>query len=439
MTGNDELFDGWPVAERETEAPMIETGMESLTPEPGGSKSVPQDWELNEGQSAFITKAVNWFFNSTQQVFTLRGPAGTGKTSVVKKLMEELDLDDWSVRFVAYTGKAADVLTRKGTPASTIHGLIYEIAHEDVKDPKTNKVVDKKKVWRKRIFLEDSIRLIVVDESSMLDPKILNDLKSYGTKLLLIGDHAQLPPVKPEEGVLGPSGYDMLKTYWDAELTEVVRQAKENPILWLATWVREGHGLWLPKGMHGDSMLVIPKSEIDYDQDLLTSADVVVVGTNKTRKLFNHKVRGLLGHTDSMLPAAGEKVICLKNDWNTVVNGQALINGLTGHCIADVEEVDDYSRWFRMDFRPDHFKESDPFFSNLKCALDYFDEPEDWRDRKIKGAEFDFANALTCHKLQGSEYDMGFIYGEPFGNESERRAWIYTSLTRVKKVCVYAQ
>jgi exodeoxyribonuclease-5 len=220
-------------------------------------------------------------------------------------------------------------------------------------------------------------------------------------------------------------------------LTEIHRQAEGNPIIHLATLARQGKDL--PLGNYGGKAWVIRKSEIE--DRMLLSADQILCGKNVTRRAFNGKMRDLLGHSD-LIPEKGEKVVCLRNDWQTAVGDVFLINGLVGYVVNDVENVSEDGKWFEMDFRPD-FLEGE-WFEGLRVDSRLFTgeqaDDEDFQPReKRRGKvhQFDFGWCLTCHKLQGSEVNKLFVYHEWLGRDMNAK-WSYTAVTRAKKKLIIA-
>ena len=223
------------------------------------------------------------------QLFRLFGYAGTGKTTLARHIAENVDGE---VQFAAFTGKAALVLREKGCgEARTIHSLIYRPKDLDSEEPSF-------------VLNEDSpasrASLIVIDECSMVDEELGRDLLSFGKKVLVLGDPAQLPPVK--------GGGFFTEQAPDVMLTEVHRQAADNPIVRLSMLVRAGERL--APGDHG-AMRVMPREKIDAEQ--VKAADQVLVGLNKTRRAYNRRLRELLGFKEA-LPEVGEKLVCLRND-----------------------------------------------------------------------------------------------------------------------------
>src|SRR5215831_15806422 len=157
----------------------------------------------------------------TPLIFRLFGYAGTGKTTLAKHIAEGVE---GKVLFAAFTGKAALVMRSKGcSGASTIHSLIY-------KPPETNEETPTFELWDNAPA--SKARLIVIDECSMVDAELGRDLLSFGTPLLVLGDPAQLPPVQ------GAGFFTAGEP--DAMLTEVHRQAENDPIVRLSMDIRAG-------------------------------------------------------------------------------------------------------------------------------------------------------------------------------------------------------
>jgi exodeoxyribonuclease-5 len=324
--------------------------------------------EYSKDQSKAIGLAYKWWNDSSAgQTWTLTGFAGTGKTVLISAIMELLGLSDFQVKFLAPTGKAALVMTRKGNSGSTIHSFIYEVVIKPIYNERGIRVGETKE-WTKKPFIPQGVELIIVDEVSMVSSEIMEDLKSFGIRMICVGDAGQLPPVKDKDRIQsGPSilsGYDMLMKP-DATLVEIHRQAADNPIIHLSMLAREGRKI--QTGMYGGdkaAAAVIPKAEVE--QSWLLRADCVIVGTNRTRHDFNVRMRHALGRGACVLPEKGDKLICTKNDWSTEVNGTPLINGLVGYCLDDVWHVDERKRRIAVDFRPDFFPEDGPYFDSSR-------------------------------------------------------------------------
>ncbi|KLK94738.1 ATP-binding protein [Microvirga vignae] len=348
-------------------------------------------------QDAALKAVADWLRRGDRPVFRLFGYAGTGKTTLAKHIAEGVDGE---VAFGAYTGKAALVLRTKGcTDASTIHSMIYRSREGDENGPQF--VLNRQSQAAKS-------DLIVIDECSMVDEELGRDLLSFGTPVLVLGDPAQLPPVK--------GGGFFTEAEPDVMLTEVHRQAKDNPIVHLSMQVREGGRL--EPGSYGESR-IIRRREIDAAT--VMAADQVLVGLNKTRRLYNTRLRELNGYRDPM-PAAGEKLVCLRND-----KTKGLLNGGTWSIQA--------LRGIRNDFiRMDVIPDDDVRRKSVEVAVHkaFFEGTEEEVPFALRreSDEFTYGYALTVHKAQGSQWDDLVLFDESYAFREHRSRWLYTGLTR---------
>ena len=236
-------------------------------------------FELTEQQKYAKEKTLKWWRTQNKQVFEISGAAGTGKTTIIYTLIEELGLNHDEVLFMAYVGKATLALAMKGNYAQTIHSSIYNLR----KTPKTNELgevirsngrVVEKIEFVKKEQLPPNIKLIVVDEAAMVPENIAQDLLSFGLPIIVLGDNNQLPPIFGESIFL--SNPDIL-------LTEPMRQSLDSPIIYLA--MRAMRGEYIKTGRYGNSY-VIRKDMIT--DEMLTKSDVVICGRNKTRDEINN-------------------------------------------------------------------------------------------------------------------------------------------------------
>ena len=175
-------------------------------------------------QDRALKEIAAWLKSGRPQIFRLFGYAGTGKTTLARHIAEGIDGE---TVFAAYTGKAALVLRNKGcTDARTIHSLIYRA--QDLDEEVPSFVINEQSP-------ANDAALIIIDECSMVDEELGRDLLSFGRPVLVLGDPAQLPPVK--------GGGFFTEAEPDFMLTEVHRQAADNPIVRMSMIVREG-GRW---------------------------------------------------------------------------------------------------------------------------------------------------------------------------------------------------
>ena len=352
----------------------------------------------NEQERALAAVAA-WLKDGRAQVFRLFGYAGTGKSTLARHLAESVD---GNVVFGAFTGKAALVMRSKGCKdARTIHSLIYRATDTETEEPsfELNDDSDAAKA-----------KLIVIDECSMVDEELGRDLLSFGKKVLVLGDPAQLPPVK--------GGGFFTDAEPDVMLTEVHRQAADNPIIRLSMTIREGKPIG--HGTYGESR-VVTRNELD--PALVTGADQVLVGLNKTRRAYNGRLRQLRGFTAD-LPQSGEKLVCLRNNRKkgllngalfTVKSSGALRRGKVRMLVLP-EEAGGAVR--RVGVIPQFFMEGD---TEIPYAL------------RKDSDEFDFGYALTVHKAQGSQWDDVVLFDESFAFREHRARWLYTGVTRAAR------
>ncbi|KRE23875.1 ATP-binding protein [Bosea sp. Root483D1] len=348
-------------------------------------------------QDAALAAVADWLKVGSPQLFRLFGYAGTGKTTLARHLAEGVD---GTVVFAAFTGKAALVLRNKGCEgAQTIHSLIYRSRGVDEESPTF--VLNRESTAAKA-------KLIIIDECSMVDEDLGRDLLSFGTPVLVLGDPAQLPPVK--------GGGFFTEAEPDVMLTEVHRQAADNPIVRMSMIVREGGRLEI--GEYGASR-IIRRAEIT--PEIVLSADQVLVGMNKTRRQYNARMRQLMGHVANV-PAVGEKLVCLRND-----KSKGLLNG--GAWI--VQELKTSKKGLiTMRVTPEDDTGGKPV--KVSVMPNFFDGTEDevpWELRRHTD-EFTFGYALTVHKAQGSQWDNVVLFDEAFAFREHRARWLYTGLTR---------
>ncbi|MCW2314944.1 exodeoxyribonuclease-5 [Rhodoblastus acidophilus] len=334
------------------------------------------------------------------QVFRLFGYAGTGKTTLARHLAGQVDGE---VQFGAFTGKAALVLRSKGCDdARTIHSMIYRPKDMETEEPSF-------------VLNEESpasrASLIVIDECSMVDEELGRDLLSFGKKVLVLGDPAQLPPVK--------GGGFFTEQTPDMMLTEVHRQAEDNPIVRASMQVRAGERLDF--GDYGPLKVVSRKN---IDAELVKKADQVLVGLNKTRRAYNKRLREVLGYKGAA-PEVGEKLVCLRND-----KTKGLLNG----AVFRVQKSSGLRRArLRMMLIPEETPGEKPirvgvlpaFFEGTEETLSYAQRRE--------SDEFDYGYALTVHKAQGSQWDDVVLFDESYAFRENRERWLYTGVTRAAK------
>lgn len=353
-------------------------------------------------QEDALKAASRWLGSRDSQVFRLFGFAGTGKTTLAKEIAQHVDGD---VVFGAFTGKAAHVLRQKGCMgAQTIHSLIYRPSSPEDEEPE-----DGPMFTLRRDAPAGEAALIIIDECSMVDEDLGRDLLSFGAPVLVLGDPAQLPPVRG-------GGY-FTEAEPDVMLTEVHRQAEESAIIRLSMQIREGQR---PEpGDYGD-VRVIARRQVDPDEVL--GADQVLVGTNRTRRRYNGRLREHQDFTDDE-PCVGERLVCLRNN-----KQKGLLNG----SMWAVKERRGRRRGMvRLTLTPEDGGRP----ANVSVLPEFFTgEAADIPWPKRRGSdEFDFGYALTVHKAQGSQWDRVMLFDESYAFREHQAAWLYTGVTRAAR------
>lgn len=349
-------------------------------------------------QEDALSRVSEWLKDDSSQLFRLFGFAGTGKSTLARHIAEQADGD---VLFAAFTGKAAYVMREKGCHgATTIHAMIYRPDGEAGEEGPSFKINNDSPARK--------ASLIIVDECSMVDEALGYDLLSFNTKVLVLGDPAQLPPVS--------GGGFFTEAEPDVMLTDVHRQAADNPIIALSMDVREGKSLRY--GTYGDSRII---SRNDINADAILAADQVLVGRNKSRRLYNRRIRELKGFSEA-LPSSGDKLVCLRNNKN-----KGLLNG----SIWTVETLGGLkSSLLKMTLLP----EDDVGALSVKARVNpaFFEgrENELTYAQRRKSDEFDYGYALTVHKSQGSQWDNVVLFDESFAFREHKDRWLYTAITR---------
>lgn len=399
-------------------------------------------------QESIIEEAVQWFRNGSEQVFEFSGKAGTGKSVVLNEIINRIGLAPSQYIAGAYTGAAAIVMRIKGfRSARSLHSIFYHLEEEildftnddrsflDVVNTQYN---TKKKIFRfvpaPKGIIPSSVRLIVIDEGYMVPKYMRKVILKHGIKVLVCGDRRQLPPIGDDAAFL--TGTNV------RELTQIMRQNANDPIIYLAN--RAIEGLPIHCGSYGPNCMVI--EDRDLTDEMLLKVGNVICGTNKSRDFFNHRIRELRG-ISSPFPVYGDRIICRNNNWGITNDNIALANGLTGYITSPIDPSRIYNGkdsrlygTFRMDFLPDllqyPFRDLNVNYEYL--VSDYSERNKIKNNRYTNGELFEYANAITTHLSQGSEYPAGIFY-EEFLRPQIQNQLNYTGITRFKKYLIYVK
>ena len=386
--------------------------------------------ELNEKQKNGLTLALQRYKNK-EKYTVIAGYAGAGKSTLVRFIIEELKtygVKETDVCFACFTGKAAQVLLKKGNKnVITLHKLLY-------------KSIPKESGGFVRIP-NPSIpyKIVVVDEVSMAPKTLMDLLFKHNVYVICLGDPFQLPPVdKKEDNHLLDAPHIFLD--------EIMRQAQESEIIQLSMAIRENRPIEV---FQGKEVQILNKEELNTG--MLTWADQILVATNATRVSINAQMRKLLNFGEK--PQDGDKIICLRNYWDCFSdNEEPLVNGTIGilknsfltkrYLPNIVKSIDGLSHIDLI--MGDFISDSGMYFHSLEMDKKMIDTGEfslDWktvyqlnrnpRTRNIPPLEFTYGYAITCHKAQGSEWDKVLVIEEKFPfDKIEHARWLYTAVTR---------
>lgn len=420
----------------------FEAMMAALPPPPPPRPSFAWTPEQNEA----LARVANWrlrgnaydFDDNNVSFFSLTGPAGTGKTTVLRDVVNQM----YGVALTAMTGKAALRLAEQtGRGASTLHRILYfppspgrAAEFTQLRDP-------------------EGISNLIVDEASMMTPSVYRDLQKWasrGVRMLLVGDPYQLPPViTGKELQQHGEDYSVFTYVKGAELKTVMRSA--GGILRAATHVRERGEIF--RKDDDNYSFVSTRTPLDHAvTEYVNDPDdhLVITWRNATRMAANKEVRKRLGH-DGPLPDPGEPVLIKKNG-NGFLNGEIVRCGEfeDGPMIADLPTL-----WMTT---LDGLKLLVTVNGGSKDGGEFFDGGQPWvknwsaYTRELEKlslpepAPITWGYCLTAHSAQGSEArrvtvflekgdDRSGYFRKPTTLPSGEKAsfssrWIYTATTR---------
>ena len=369
--------------------------------------------------------------------------AGAGKSTLIKFIIAAMNINPDAVRYVAYTGKAANVLKNKGCPgATTAHKLLY----------KARLMPNGKYKFSPRSkmdLIEEGIEVVVVDEVSMLPKKIWDLLCSHSFYILACGDPEQLPPIAENKGE-DPNNH--ILDHPHVFLDEIMRQAQESEIIRLSMHVREGKSLETFPVLNEQVMIF---NRYDLTDSMLLWADQVLCATTKNRVDLNNRIRRAKGFMD--LPQVGDKIINLHNEWEFLSShGNPLTNGVIGEIVPDsmCEGFIEYpeiiktgkfsTKLFKVptllvdiygDEDGEKFQGITLDYNELLTGTPSFNGEQEYRALKRElfvPFHMNYGYAITVWKAQGSEWDKVLLIQEKYwpNDPDARRKFLYTGITR---------
>ena len=427
-----------------------------------------------EGEQIEAVKlARNFYIKRNNKYLVIVGKAGVGKSSVIEYLIKDLELDLSEIAYATPSGKSAKVLRNKGiSTARTYHSQFYianskdknieyinhyinetDLFKDDVDitfcsieeqiDSINNKYNNLSKKDREKYSLNHTIplpvkfsknpnenlkfrlrskydfshiSLIILDEFGMISNEVFEELLTLDIPIIALGDSNQLKPV---------GGFNKYILNPDYELTKLHRFAEKSPINFLATKARKGEKI--KEGLYGN-VLVINEDDFYKNEklvNLLLTTEQTICGYNKTVKRLNDDIRYMRGIDvdNNIYPIVGEKLLCRKNNYDLdIINGDDVI-------VRKLGKIDKSNGIIHMDLENEYGR----LLQNTKCNLGRFDEEIEKNVYYMKlnsYEQFYYSYAKTAHSSQGSGYKDGVIFNEAFGSDEDRRAWLYTAITR---------
>ncbi len=438
-------------------------------------------------QNIGLQKLSNFIFSTlTSDIFVLKGYAGTGKTTIISVLVKNLWRAKKSAVLLAPTGRAAKVISNYSkNEAFTIHKKIYTPRAD--KNGKMSFVLAPNK-HKKTLFIVDEASMIsdisnqskLFGSGSLLDDLMQYIYSGYQCKLLLIGDTAQLPPVKLDlSPALNESNLELnySKEVIPLELDEVVRQGDGSGILYNATLLREAISNSYFESFHlnlngfKDVVRLNDGYEIldainDAYSTLGTEDTALIVRSNKRANLYNEQIRSRILFNENEL-TTGDFLMIVKNNYfwlkpsseaGFIANGDIIevleifsIKELYGFRFAEVKiRMIDYPKMhpFETVIMLDTIKLETPSLpydqSNKlyqEILKDFEDESSSYKkfigvkkSKYLNSLQVKFSYAITCHKSQGGQWDTVFVEQPylPNGIDRDYLRWLYTAITRAK-------
>ncbi len=439
-------------------------------------------------QDLVLQQISEFIFDSTKdRLYLLKGYAGTGKTTIISTIVNNLWKVTKSAVLLAPTGRAAKVISNySGKEAFTIHKKIY---FPKKQKSGSIKFVLQPNKHKKTIFIVDESSMIpdapgeskLFENGSLLDDLMQYVYSGYQCKLFLVGDTAQLPPVKLD---ISPAldenrlSVNYNKEVTKMELDEVVRQEQDSGILFNATNLREV----LTDGFYDsfkfkvysfkDIVRLIDGYEImdainDAYSNLGNEDTAIIVRSNKRANLYNQQIRSRILFQENEL-SPGDYLMVVKNNYfwlkptseaGFIANGDIIevleifkIEELYGFRFAEVKvRMVDYPRMrsFETVLLLDTidaespslpYEESNRLYQEV--VKDYENETSNYRkflkvknNKHFNALQVKFSYAITCHKSQGGQWNTVFVEQPylPNGIDKDYIRWLYTAVTRAKE------
>lgn len=438
-------------------------------------------------QASWFPAVATFLTSKDSCAFILKGYAGTGKTTLIAFLVQQLQGLGYKGVLMAPTGRAAKIVSQySGQKAYTIHKQIY---YPKSKGAGGIQFQLKPNGHKNTIFIVDEASMIgddaqqskLFENGSLLDDLVQYVQQGHQCKLLLVGDTAQLPPVHLDrspaldENKIEHFYFDQV---FSIELSEVVRQAKESGILFNATQLRmqlskdffdSFHFTLSPfadlkRLQHGEEIL---ETLQDAYNEVGKEETALIVRSNKRASLYNQNIRHRILFLENHL-AVGDQLMVVKNNYfwlkpssqpGFIANGDIILikaihqyKSLYGFSFAEVNvqlvdypEEPAFDTMLLLDTLDNDqaslsYEQSQALFQAV--MEDYVEETSKYKQLvKVKNNSFfnalqvKYSYAITCHKAQGGQWKRVFIEQPylPDGMNKDFFRWLYTALTRAKE------
>ncbi len=439
-------------------------------------------YEPTSCQDSLFKKTSDFLSSDDGDILVVNGYAGTGKTSAVSAIINALIKLRFNCVLLAPTGRAAKVLSQaSGRQASTIHKGIYR--QKGVGEGGWGQFSLAPNKCKHTLFVVDEASLIGIDSSSQANfgsGDLLSDLVRFvragdDCRLLLVGDSAQLPPVGMDESpALSRDYMDGFGGVSYASLSSVVRQAAESGILANATTLRmnlDAGKLALSTAGYHDVVRVSGEELVEtigraYDK-YGEEQTIVVCRSNRKAIRYNLGIRAMVQFKEEKL-LRSDTLMIVKNCYQFVDEDSAMGYIANGD-VARLDKIGSYEDRYGLHFATAHltFPDYDDQAVVAKVLLDTLESESasltpaqqealyegvnaDYahitskrkryeqvrEDPYYNALQLKYAQAVTCHKAQGGQWDCVFI-DCPFWEEEFSRddlKWMYTALTRASKM-----
>ena len=372
--------------------------------------------QLSEEQQTCYYAILDHVVNKKSGILILGAFAGTGKTTLIRCVLQELRLNQISFMSAAFTGRAAAQLSKSGIESKTIHSILYS----PVLDTNGNLLRWERKPISE--IRENCGSAIFIDEASMVPKKIHDELVSIGLPIVYIGDFAQLPPVPSPEDE--DPDFNVMTSLDNVPVLTLTKNHRVDPdaagIAYITNHLRSNNSI--PR-VSMPALKLTPKSTVmNVRYHVANEFDIILCGTNKTRKKINELVRAARGFDEFRIPTVDETVVCLKN---TVVNGVVLNNGELFK-VTMVIPGESVSSFILLSLDSDERKivtvvvENDTWLS---------EEQPSSRDYQ----HFGFGYCISCHKSQGSQFKKVLFIDENVSFFLDQQKFRYTATSRASK------